>query len=73
MGNRMVKILDIEDHSVHNRHLDQVKINEVGLSDYNFNELAATPALVYNSEISPNDTDENIAESVGNHRDLQAY
>ncbi|CAH8848937.1 unnamed protein product [Trichobilharzia szidati] len=29
LGNRMVKILDIEDHSIHNRHLDQVKINEI--------------------------------------------
>ncbi|VDQ08454.1 unnamed protein product [Trichobilharzia regenti] len=48
MGNRMVKILDIEDHSIHNRHPDQVKINEVD-----------------NSEIRPDDTDENnITESV---------
>ncbi|VDQ00056.1 unnamed protein product [Trichobilharzia regenti] len=65
MGNRMVKILDIEDHSVHNRHLDQVKINEVGRSNYNFNDSATNPDFVDNSEIIPDDTDENnITESV---------
>ncbi|VDQ08326.1 unnamed protein product [Trichobilharzia regenti] len=64
MGNRMVEILDTEDHSVHNRHLDQVRINEVGRSDYNFNDSATNPDFVDNSEISPDDTDENnITES----------
>ncbi|VDQ11150.1 unnamed protein product [Trichobilharzia regenti] len=65
MGNRMVKILDIGDHSVHNRHLDQVRINEVGRSDCNFNDSATDPDFVDNSEISSDDTDENnITESV---------
>ncbi|VDQ02607.1 unnamed protein product [Trichobilharzia regenti] len=64
MGNRMVKILDIEDHSVHNRQLDQVKINEVGRSGYNFNDSATNPDFVDNSEVRPDDTDENnIPES----------
>ncbi|VDQ04701.1 unnamed protein product [Trichobilharzia regenti] len=65
MGNRMVKMLVIENRSVHNRHLDQVKINEVGRSDYNFKDSATNPDFVDNSEISPGDTDENnITESV---------
>ncbi|VDQ09262.1 unnamed protein product [Trichobilharzia regenti] len=59
MGNRMMKILDIEDHSVHNRHLDQVRINEVGLFDYNVNDSATNPDFVDNSETSLDDTDEN--------------
>ncbi|VDQ11704.1 unnamed protein product [Trichobilharzia regenti] len=65
MSNRTVKILDIEDHSVHNRHLDQVKMNEVGRSSCNFNDSATNPDFVDNSEISPNDTAKNnITESV---------
>ncbi|VDQ15534.1 unnamed protein product [Trichobilharzia regenti] len=65
MGNRMVKILDIGDHSSHISHLDQVKISEVGPSDYNFNDSATNPDFIDNSEISSDDTDENnITESV---------
>nr|CAH8846258.1 unnamed protein product [Trichobilharzia regenti] len=65
MGNRMVKILDIKDHSVHNRHLDKVTINEVGRSDYNINNSVTNPDFVDNSEISPDNIDENnITESV---------
>nr|CAH8854168.1 unnamed protein product [Trichobilharzia regenti] len=65
MGNRVVKILDIKDHSVHNGHLDKVTINEVGRSNYYFNDSANNPDFVDNSEISPDNTDENnIAESV---------
>uniref|UniRef100_A0AA85IZG0 Uncharacterized protein n=1 Tax=Trichobilharzia regenti TaxID=157069 RepID=A0AA85IZG0_TRIRE len=59
MGNGMVKILDIEDNSVHNRHLDQVRINEVGRSDYDCNDSATNPDFVDNSEISLDDTDGN--------------
>ncbi|VDP96759.1 unnamed protein product [Trichobilharzia regenti] len=73
--NRMLKILDIEDHSFHNRHLDQLRINEVGRSDYNFNDSLTNPDFVDNSEISPDDTDENnIIEPVRREdcRDLQA-
>ncbi|VDQ00921.1 unnamed protein product, partial [Trichobilharzia regenti] len=43
MGNRIVKILNIEDHSVHKRYLDQVKINEVDHTNYNFNDSATNP------------------------------
>nr|CAH8830390.1 unnamed protein product [Trichobilharzia regenti]CAH8830393.1 unnamed protein product [Trichobilharzia regenti] len=65
MGNRTVKILDIEDNSVHNRHLDQVRINEVGRSDYDYNDSATNPDFLDNSEISLDDTDgNNITESV---------
>ncbi|VDQ11732.1 unnamed protein product [Trichobilharzia regenti] len=65
MGNRVVKILDIKDDSVHNKHLDKVTINEIGRSDYNFNDSANNPDFVDNSEISPDNTDENnITESV---------
>nr|CAH8820156.1 unnamed protein product [Trichobilharzia regenti] len=65
MGNRVVKILDIKDHSVHNRHLDKVTINEVGRSNYYFNDSANNPDFVDNSEIGPDNTDENnITESV---------
>ncbi|VDQ17248.1 unnamed protein product [Trichobilharzia regenti] len=65
MGNRMGKILDIEDNSVHNRHLDQMRINEVGCSDYNFKDSATNLDFADNSEISLDDTDENnITESV---------
>nr|CAH8843414.1 unnamed protein product [Trichobilharzia regenti] len=65
MGNRVVKILDIKDHSVHNGHLDKVTINEVGRSNYNIIDSANNPDFVDNSEISPDNTDEgNITESV---------
>ncbi|VDQ01198.1 unnamed protein product [Trichobilharzia regenti] len=65
MGNRVLKILDIKDDSVHNRHLGKVTINEVRRSDYNFNDSATNPDFVDNSEISPDSTDENnITESV---------
>ncbi|VDQ16783.1 unnamed protein product [Trichobilharzia regenti] len=65
MGNRMVKILDFEDNSVHNRHLDQVRINEVGRSDYDYNDSTTNPDCVDNSEISLDDADRNnITESV---------
>ncbi|VDQ01061.1 unnamed protein product [Trichobilharzia regenti] len=65
MGNRVVNILDIEDHSVHNRLLDQVKINEVDRSDSYSNDPATSPDLVDNSEISPDDTDaNNFTESI---------
>ncbi|VDQ03712.1 unnamed protein product [Trichobilharzia regenti] len=65
MGNRMVKILDVEDYSVHNRHVDQVKINEVGCSVYNFNDPATNPDFVDNSEINADGSGENnITESV---------
>ncbi|VDP96899.1 unnamed protein product [Trichobilharzia regenti] len=61
----MLKILDIEDNSVHNRHLDQVKINKVGRLDYEFNDSSTNPDFVDSSEISPDDTVENnITESV---------
>ncbi|VDQ13615.1 unnamed protein product [Trichobilharzia regenti] len=61
----MVKILDIENHSIHNKHVDQVKINAVGRSDYNFNDSAINPDFVDNSEISPDDIAGNISsESV---------
>ncbi|VDQ04668.1 unnamed protein product [Trichobilharzia regenti] len=64
MGNLLVKILNIKDHTVHNRHLHKVTINEVGCSNYNFNDSANNPDFVDNSEISPDDTDENnITES----------
>ncbi|VDQ03660.1 unnamed protein product [Trichobilharzia regenti] len=46
MGNRMVKILNIEDHSVHNRHQDQVKIKEGGRSDYDFTDYATNPGFL---------------------------
>ena len=73
MGNRMVKILDIEDQSVHNRHVDQVKINEVGRSDYDFNDSATNPDFVDNSDINSDGPGENNStESVGgDRRDLQ--
>nr|CAH8824966.1 unnamed protein product [Trichobilharzia regenti] len=65
MGNRVVKILDIKDHSVHNGHLDKVTINEVGRSNYNIIDSANNPDFVDNSEIGPDNTDENnITESV---------
>ncbi|VDQ16921.1 unnamed protein product [Trichobilharzia regenti] len=65
MGNRVVKILDTKDHSVHNGHLDNVTINELGRSVYNFNGAATNSDFVDNSEISLDNTDENnITESV---------
>ncbi|VDQ00611.1 unnamed protein product [Trichobilharzia regenti] len=65
MRNRMVKILDIKDHSLHNRHLNKLTINEVSRSSYNNNDPVTNPDFVDNSEISPDGTDENnITESV---------
>nr|CAH8833794.1 unnamed protein product [Trichobilharzia regenti] len=65
MGNRVMKILDIKDHSVHNRHLDKLTINEVGRSNYYFNDSVTNPDFVDNSEIGADNTDgNNITESV---------
>ncbi|VDP97866.1 unnamed protein product [Trichobilharzia regenti] len=76
MGNRVVKLLGIKDHSVHNRHLDQLKINEVGRSNYNFNYSVNNPDFVDSSEVSPDNTDENnITESrsIQHHKPVSRY
>ncbi|VDQ08764.1 unnamed protein product [Trichobilharzia regenti] len=74
MGIRMVKILDVEDHSVHNRQLRRIKISEVDRSDYNFSDYASNSDFVDDSEISPDDTDENYVtkpvRSLQANRDL---
>ncbi|XP_018646551.1 hypothetical protein Smp_158710 [Schistosoma mansoni] len=47
-GGKMVKILDLDDHSAHSRHVDQLKVNEGGDSNFGFDHSLINPDSVEN-------------------------
>ncbi|XP_018654682.1 hypothetical protein Smp_174120 [Schistosoma mansoni] len=63
MGSRMVRISYLNDNAVHNRHIDKVKMNEVGNPKINWDHSLTNPnsicifeLQIYSSNFNANDS-----------------